>query len=429
MKRLTIVGGGWAGLSAAVRATELGWQVALLEAAPSLGGRARRIEHQGLVLDNGPHLLIGAYGHTLALMRKLGLDTERMLWRMPLNLRNPQGIGLALPDLPPPWNLLLGIAASNALDWRDKLSLIGVAAGWQRAGFACPPLMSVRELCRGLRPRVISHLIEPLCVSALNTPMDQACATVFLRVLRDALYSAPGSADFLLPRCDMSALLPDAALAWLRAHGAQIQLGQHQKVCPQTQGLGDAVLLACPAWEAARLTQVVNPAWSAQAAQLRHEGIATIYLRSTSTSTSAGAGAGAGAGLGQAVLSRPMLALESSPSAPAQFVFDRGALSRDPAQRGILAAVVSACQGEREHITQAVLAQIQKQLGMDGLEVITTVVERRATFSCTPGLTRPPARIGPGLWACGDHVQGPYPATLEGAVRSGLEVVDQLTQG
>ena len=421
MKRLTIVGGGWAGLAAAVRATELGWQVSLLEAAPTLGGRARRIEHQGLVLDNGPHLLIGAYTQTLALMRKLGLDTERMFWRMPLNLRNPQGMGLSLPDLPAPWNLLWGITASNALDWRDKLSLIGMAAGWQRAGFVCPPLMSVRELCMGLRPRVISHLIEPLCVSALNTPIDQACGTVFLRVLRDALYGAPGGADFLLPRSDMSALLPDAALAWLRAHGAQIQLGQHQKFCPQAMDANDAVLLACPAWEAARLTQAVNPTWSAQAAQMKHEGIATVYLRCTSTSTNNG--------LGQAVLPRPMVALDSGPNAPAQFVFDRGALSGDRAQRGILAAVVSACQGERAHITQAVLGQIQKQLGLDGLQVITTVVERRATFSCTPGLTRPPARIGPGLWACGDHVQGPYPATLEGAVRSGLEVVDQLTQG
>ena len=425
MKRLTIVGGGWAGLAAAVRATELGWQVALLEAAPSLGGRARRIEHQGLVLDNGPHLLIGAYTHTLALMRQLGLDPDRLLWRMPLNLRNPQGIGLALPDLPPPWNLLWGITASNALDWRDKLSLLMVAARWQRDGFVCPPLTSVRELCLDLRPRVISHLIEPLCVSALNTPMDQACATVFLRVLRDALYSAPGSADFLLPRSDMGALLPDAALAWLRAHGAQVLFGQHQKVCPQAQSEGDAVLLACPAWEAARLTQAVNPAWSAQAAQLRHEGIATVYLRCTSTSTSTSNGSG----LGQAVLTSPMVALDSGANAPAQFVFDRGALSGDPAQRGILAAVVSACQGEREHLTQAVRAQIQNQLGIDRLQVITTVVERRATFSCTPGLTRASADIGPGLWACGDHVQGPYPATLEGAVRSGLEVVDQITQG
>jgi len=421
LKRLTIVGGGWAGLAAAVRATDLGWQVALLEAAPTLGGRARRIEHQGLVLDNGPHLLIGAYTHTLALMRQLGLDPDRLLWRMPLNLRNPQGIGLSLPDLPPPWNLLWGITASNALDWRDKLSLLMVAARWQRDGFVCPPRTSVRELCLDLRPGVISHLIDPLCVSALNTPMDQACATVFLRVLRDALYSAPGGADFLLPRSDMGALLPDAALAWLRAHGAQVLLGQHQKVCPQAQSAGDAVLLACPAWEAARLTQTVNPAWSAQAAQLRHEGIATVYLRCTSN--------GNGNGWGQAVLSRPMVALDSGTNAPAQFVFDRGALSGDPAQRGILAAVVSACQGEREQLTQSVRAQIQNQLGIDSLQVITTVVERRATFSCTPGLTRASADIGPGLWACGDHVQGPYPATLEGAVRSGLEVVDQITQG
>ena len=80
-------------------------------------------------------------------------------------------------------------------------------------------------------------------------------------------------------------------------------------------------------------------------------------------------------------------------------------------------------------MTQAVKAQIENQLGLPDLQVITTVVERRATFSCTPDLVRPPTRIGPGLWACGDHVQGPYPATLEGAVRSGLEVVDQLTQG
>ena len=421
MKRLTIVGGGWAGLAAAVRATDLGWKVALLEAAPTLGGRARRIEHQGLVLDNGPHLLIGAYTHTLALMRQLGLDPERLLWRMPLNLRNPQGMGLSLPDLPPPWNLLWGITASNALDWRDKLSLFSLAAHWQRDQFTCPPLMSVRELCMDLRPRVISHLIEPLCVSALNTPMAQACATVFLRVLRDALYSAPGSADFLLPRCDMGALLPDAALAWLRAHGAQVLLGQHQKVRPQALCAGDAVLLACPSWEAARLTQEKNPTWSAQAAQLKHEGIATVYLRSCSASN--------GDRLDQGLLSRPMVALDSGPNAPAQFVFDRGALSGDLAQHGVLAAVVSACQGEREFITQSVKAQIQNQLGLDSLQVITTVVERRATFRCTPGLERPPAYISPGLWACGDHVQGPYPATLEGAVRSGLEVMDQLSQG
>jgi len=416
LKRLTIVGGGWAGLAAGVHATNLGWQVRLFEAAPALGGRARRIEHQGLRLDNGPHLLIGAYTATLGLMRQLGLDTEQVFWRTPMDLRNAQGWGLRLPNVPPPWNLLLGVLTATAFDARDKGSLLRVAARWHRSGFACASELSVRDVCEGLRPQVMHALIEPLCVSALNTPVDQASAAVFLRVLRDALYSAPGGADFLLPRCDMSALLPDAAAKWLQAHGAQVMLGQHQRNCPQPEHAGDAVLLACPAWEAARLTQSIQPAWSTQAAQLRHQGIATVYVRCQPP------------GQGIATLARPMMALDNGPLAPAQFVFDRGALSQDSAQRGILAAVVSACQGERDTVTTMVLAQMERQLKLKGISPITTVVERRATFACTPGLKRPSAFIAPGLWACGDHVQGPYPSTLEGAVRSGLEVVDQLSQ-
>ena len=67
------------------------------------------------------------------------------------------------------------------------------------------------------------------------------------------------------------------------------------------------------------------------------------------------------------------------------------------------------------------IAQAGAQLGLSGLEPVQTVVEKRATFACTPGLVRPAQGVAPGLWACGDYVEGPYPATLEGAVRSGLE--------
>ena len=59
-------------------------------------------------------------------------------------------------------------------------------------------------------------------------------------------------------------------------------------------------------------------------------------------------------------------------------------------------------------------------MGLQRLRPIQTVIERRATFACTPGLLRPPAAIAPDLWAAGDYVEGPYPATLEGAVRSGI---------
>jgi len=112
-----------------------------------------------------------------------------------------------------------------------------------------------------------------------------------------------------------------------------------------------------------------------------------------------------------------MLALRNTAAHPAQFVFDRGALG-GPA--GLLAFVVSASTGDRATVQAQVLAQAQAQLGLT-LQPVQTVVEKRATFACTPGLQRPAQRIVPGLLACGDYVAGPYPATLEGAIRSGIE--------
>ena len=87
---------------------------------------------------------------------------------------------------------------------------------------------------------------------------------------------------------------------------------------------------------------------------------------------------------------------------------------------GVLAFVVSASTGSRDWLEQHISAQAAAQLGLHDLQVLQTVVEKRATFACTPALVRPPMDIAPGLRACGDYVAGPYPATLEGAVRSGL---------
>ena len=108
----------------------------------------------------------------------------------------------------------------------------------------------------------------------------------------------------------------------------------------------------------------------------------------------------------------------------------------------LLAWVVSASQGDRATLEAGVLAQAHAQLGhlldtppaavpgiaqTEPLRVVQTVIEKRATFACTPGLHRPHAALAPGLSACGDYVDGPYPATLEGAVRSGLEAARALT--
>ena len=415
--KVAIIGAGWAGLAAAVEATRRGIDVTLLEAGATLGGRARRVVHEGVALDNGQHILIGAYRDTLALLREVGIDPEAALRRRRLSLRFADGSGLAAARwLPPPFDLLAGIASARGWSLADKAALLRSTLRWRRAGFSCAAQASVADLCAGLTPRARDELIEPLCVSALNTPIETASGAVFLRVLRDALFGARGGADLLLPRCDLGALMPDAAARWLQARGAQLRLGARARVLaagPSGWQVDDesfdAVLLACPAWDALRLLQPLAETagpdtraianWCGLAAALRHDGIATVYAR--------------GAGV---ALPAPMLALRSRRDAPAQFVFDRGQLG-GPA--GLLAFVVSTTQTARAVLEPQVLAQAVDQLGLHGLHPVLTVLEKRATFACTPGLARPPMKIAPGLLACADYVQGPYPATLEGAVRNG----------
>jgi squalene-associated FAD-dependent desaturase len=420
MKQLTIVGAGWAGLSAAVAATQAGWQVQLFEAASTAGGRARSLPQSfaGQPLDNGQHVLIGAYRDTLALMRTVGLDPDHLLQRQPLNLRFADGQGLSLPNWPTPLNLLAGISLAQGWTWGDKFKLMRAAWGWQRSKFECDPAWTLDQLCASsaLSPRVMMQLIEPLCLSALNTPIHQASAFVFLRVLHDALLGGTGSADLLVPRVDLGALLPDACVRWLRTQGAEVHLGRrlsaaHIEALQQASSTDNRVLLACPAWEAARLTADMAPQWAYTCAALPHAAIATVYLHCKDASFRG--------------LSQPMLALHSQAQAPAQFVFDKGVLS---GQHGLLSAVVSACSYERDELTELVHAQVSEQLGLADLHIVQTVVEKRATLACVPQLDRPTPFVANGVWACGDYIAGPYPSTLEGAVRSGQHVVTQLSQ-
>ena len=421
--RVAVIGAGWAGCAAAVEATRLGYQVTLFETTRVAGGRARRVggtvAGKPAVLDNGQHILIGAYAETLRLMKDLGVDAEASLLRLPLTLRFPDGSGLKLPQLPAPLDALAGIVLARGWSWADKLSMLKVAAGWQLAKFKCDPGVSVADLCRGLSPGAMASLIEPLCVSALNTPAERASGQVFLRVMHDSLFSESGGSNLLLPRTDLSTLLPDAALHWLAAQGSTVRLGARvQSIAPlgsswvvstDISAAFDCTVLACPPHEAARLVEGsgLQPGeWLAQVKGLQHEALTTVYAWA------------AGVRLGQ-----PMLALPADATAPAQFVFDRGQLG-GPA--GLLAFVISASTGDAATLAAQVQAQAAKQLGLDTLQVVQTIVEKRATFACTPGLQRPAADVAPGLYACGDYIAGPYPATLEGAVRSGLEAAQRL---
>ena len=410
--KAAIVGGGWAGIAAAVALADAGHDVAVFEMAPQLGGRARSVAGEP-PYDNGQHILIGAYRDSLALMRRLGVDPEQVLKRLPLALPYPREPGLRLPPGAPLIAFARGVLGHGGWPFRARLALLSAAGGWLARGFRCDAGLSVAELCAGLPRPVQRDLVEPLCVAALNTPATLASAQVFLRVLKDALFSGAGSADLLLPRRPLSELLAGPATAWL---GDRLRLGWRvQRIEPGWRIDGeafDAVVLACTSVEAARLTAELAPGWSVAAEALGFQPIITVYLSSPGSA-----------------LPAPMLALREGPQAPAQFVFDHGQLGGAP---GRFAFVVSGAAPwvERGGCAEAVLAQAVRELSWATPPAIAKVLtEKRATFACTPGLARPPARIVPGLWAAGDYIAGPYPATLEGAVRSGRAAAQGVVAG
>lgn len=416
-RRVAVIGGGWAGLAAAVEAVRRGHVVTVFEMAPRLGGRARGVEAAGLALDNGQHILIGAYVDTLDLMRAVGVSVDLAFLRTPLCIADPNGIGLRLAGGAPITAFAAAVLRQRSWRVRDRLALLAAATHWALRGFRCHRLLNVAQLTERLPLSVRNDLIDPLCVAALNTAARDASAAVFLRVLRDALFSGPGSADLLLPRASLSALLPEPTQRWLASVGARVQL-QHRVGSVAAQGTSwiidgerfDRVVLATTATEAARLTATIAPEWSRAAAALRYEPIVTVYLRSAG-----------------ARLPDPMLALRADARWPAQFVFDRGQLG---GADGLLAFVVSGARPwvDRglEATAQAAMDQAREALGdhlRGPLQLVRTIIEKRATFRCTPGLQRPAMTVAPGLHAAGDHVAGPYPATLEGAVRSGLQAI------
>lgn len=419
--RLAVIGAGWAGLAAAVHATDCGQTVALFEMAAQVGGRARTVRlPDGSEVDNGQHILIGAYAATLRVMALVGVDPRKQLKRLPLELRYPDGQGLRVAPGPVLWGFVRAVLGAQGWSFGERLALLRTALGWWRHGMRNPGVATVSQLCAALPRRVREQLIEPLCVAAMNTPADQASATVFLRVLGDALFGMAGGSDLLLPQVGLSELFPGPAQRWLVSRGARIDTGR-RVAGVERDGRGwriddepfDAVVLACSAVEASRLVRPCAPAWAEQAAALRYEPIATVHLRRT-----------------RRPLPVPMLALHSGQRAPAQFVFDLDALG---VSAGTLAFVVSGAgpwlANGVDGLAQIVREQAQMQLAAhvetDQNAWIHASAERRATFACVPDMQRPPATVAPGLFACGDYVQGPYPATLEGSVRSGLEAADQ----
>ena len=426
--KFAVIGAGWAGCAAAVELTRRGERVTLIEAARTAGGRARRVEHEGYHLDNGQHILLGAYHDSLRLMRTVGITPSQALLRLPLQMRYPpgcDGMEFIAGRLPAPLHLLSALLTSRGLSVADKLSLARFSSAARWMNWQLDVDCSVVELLERFEQteRLIQLMWRPLCISALNTPPERASARVFLKTLGDSLGAARSASDMLLPTRDLSALFPDAAISYVEKCGGKVHLGVHVRAlnhpAHQWHITGDdfdecfdKVIVATPAYAAQTLLSPLNTALS-DALNFTYEPITTCYLKYDSS----------------VQLDSPFFALRDHAESAqwGQFVFDRGQL--DTTQAGLLAVVISAST-EAAALGQAALAQaVALQLAdvFQRKELATpewswVITEKRATFACEPNLRRPPNETALNhLWLAGDYTAGDYPATIEGAVRSGLQ--------
>jgi squalene-associated FAD-dependent desaturase len=422
--RVAVVGAGWAGLAAAATLAERGVAVTVFEASRSLGGRARRVALDGVDLDNGQHILIGAYRETLRLMRLVGADPERLLARLPLELRDLAGFRFRAPRLPAPLHLVAGLVFASGLTLADRLAAVQFVTSLRRSRFAPAADESVAQLLErnGQTGTLRDRLWFPLCVSALNTPPERASARVFAAVLRDTLGGDRAASDLLLPKADLGALFPAPAAAFVAARGGEVRLGA--AVRGLAHGAGGFRLDADPAAFSHVVLAVAPPhvpallerlpelrGLAAAVAAIEHEPIYTCYLQYPESVSLPFPMLGFGGGL-------------------LQWAFDRGTLS---GHRGLIAAVLSA-SGDHEGLGHGELAAaIHAELatGLPGLPAPRwhrVIAERRATFSCRPALARPGnATPLAGLLLVGDYTASDYPATLESAVRSGVAAANLIS--
>lgn len=416
---VAVVGAGWAGLAAAVELAAAGRRVELFEASRVPGGRARGLDIDGLRADNGQHILIGAYRETLRLMRRVGADPETLLRRTPLRFEFPGEFLMQAPRLPAPLHTAAALLFAQGLDWREKLAAIRLMHGLEGDGWRIEPDRTVDAWldARQTPSRQRRLLWEPLCIAALNTPASRASAQVLANVLRDSLGAERAASDLLLPQADLGSLLPVPAVEFVERHGGAVRFGRRvarlarEGESWQVDGGGayPHVVLAVAPYHLGALLPELAP----RVAHFDWEPIVTCYLAYPPQVRLPGAMLGVDNGL-------------------AQWLFDRGRLC---GQHGLVAAVISARGRHLDLPTDELERRIHGEIArlVPGLPEplrARTITEKRATFACVPDLARPATASGqPGLWLAGDYVAGDYPATLEGALRSGVAAARAILGG
>lgn len=432
---VAVIGGGCAGLSTAAALVDRGFQVTVFEASSQLGGRARTVvvENNNLMhlLDNGQHILLGAYRETLALLHKIGIDEQQVFLRVPLQM-NLQSISEKPPfclksahHLPAPLNMLVGLLCCSGLNFSERMAAIKLMLHLKSTQYQITSDTPLAQflLNQQQTDRLIETLWEPLCLAALNTPIAIASTRIFLNVLRDTFSGNKKNSDFLLPRLDLSKIISQPLAQYIQSKGSIIRLNRRIRSLEISKDgfsletrdgksfFSHVVIAVSPARLDKLLAGLPKLQHAVEQTQTyQYQPIYTIYLQYSTETQLPSAMTGLTNTLGQ-------------------WVFDRGQLCD---QKGLIAVIVSA-EGKHQRLSQEELAlKIARELSQAFPALKKplwhkVIAEKRATFSCIANLARPTNKTAqPRLFLAGDYTYADYPATIEGAIRSGIKCAELI---
>lgn len=421
MKKVAVVGAGWAGLAAAVRLVQQGFAVCLFEAGRVAGGRGRAVRQDSefSFLDNGQHLMLGAYRRVWDLMDTVGADRQGKLSRRPFYWHIHNGMRWHSRRLPAPLHLLAGLVSARGIAWADKAALLrqtwALKQG-QRRGIGADLTLSGWLAQQNVSEKLIRQFWQPLCEGALNTPPQSASLKVLADVLVDSVWGGRHDADWCVPQCDLTALLAEPALAWLQKHGAEympqcrvprLRLLPENGVEATGRRFDAAVIAVAPYHAAALLPETAAAAplknWLDT---LTYHAITTVYLRYPPPVSLPVPVCGLSDGTAQWLLARP------DPQEVAAVISvseQHGSLNAEQWVQRVHHDILRVCPHLPAPVAQRVLTEKR-----------ATAAASSRTLPNLDGLQR--GRI----FMAGDYLHPRYPATLEAAVQSGETAARQL---
>lgn len=417
--RIAIIGGGYAGMSAAVELARHALDVTVFESSSSLGGRARVINAGSTTYGNGAHLLTSGYTETLKLLRSLGVP-PKILRSQAFVMQTPSGVQLTASTAPAPFGPLLSVCRARGLQLADRLALLRLmrATGSVAEG-------SVAQFLAATRQTVLltEQVWKPLCLATLGAPVEQAAASVFAQLLRGYLRQ-PACAELLVPRVDMSELLPVPATLFLSRRGHSVRtLTRIERVRLHTgrftldgdYGEGSHyshVIVATPARTAAWLLCEFDALnlLRQQLDALPTDDISTVHLTYPCAVSLPG----------------PILQVRDS--------IVQSVMRREGGEHGqqAFAAIIRTRAAQEGRTDEELALAAHEVIERFNPRLVTpdwtkVVTERDAIYPAVPGIVRPRCLTAvPNLLLAGDYLESAGPASLESAVSAGLAAARQI---